>query len=110
MAIPVDEDHRSGWMDTFGVAGSSVLRMALLFGSAAIALTIILTPMAEKQVARATDTAMRAGIDKIATGSTQVAVKALPVTHNYVIRRSVLQNDKDDICVIGSDGIRTGSC
>ncbi len=110
MAIPVDDDNRSSWMNTFGAAGSGVLRMALLFGSAAIALTIILTPMAEKQIARSNDTAMNNGIDKIATGSTQSATKALPVTHSYVIRRSVLQNDKDDICVIGSDGVRTGTC
>jgi hypothetical protein len=110
MAIPVDEDHRSTWLETFGVAGSGVLRLALLFGSAAVALTIILTPLAEKQVARATGSAMAGGIDQIATGSTQSATRVLPVKHSYIVRRSVLQNDKDDICIIGSDGVQTGSC
>ena len=108
MAIPVDEDQRSTWTDTLGVAGSGALRLALLFGSAAIALTIILTPMAENQVVRSA--ANQTGIDQIATGSTLNANRVVPKTRNYVIRRSVLQSDKNDICVISADGIRTGSC
>jgi hypothetical protein len=110
MAIPVDEDHRSTWHDTFGVAGSSAVRLALLFGSAALALTFILTPMAEKQVARSADASIGSGIDQIATGSTQASTRGLAAKHSYTIRRSVLQNDKNDICIIGSDGVRTGSC
>jgi hypothetical protein len=108
MAIPVDEDQRSTWTDTLGVAGSGAVRLALLFGSAAVALTIILTPLAEKQVVRSA--ALQTGIDQIATGSTKNANRSLPVTRNFVIRRSVLQTDKDDICIIGSDGVRTGTC
>jgi hypothetical protein len=108
MALPVDEERRSTWTDTLGVAGSSAVRLALLFGSAAVALTIILTPMAEKQIVRSA--ALQNGIDQIATGSTKNVNRALPVTRNFVIRRSVLQVDKDDVCIIGSDGVRTGTC
>ena len=108
MAIPVDEDQRSTWTDTLGVAGSGALRVALLFGSAAVALTIILTPIAENQVIRSA--ANQTGIDQIATGSTRNTNRIAPTTRNYVIRRSVLQSDNNDICVISSDGIRTGSC
>jgi hypothetical protein len=108
MAIPVDEDQRSTWADTLGVAGSGAVRIALLFGSAAVALTIILTPVAEKQVIRSA--ALQNGIDQIATGSTKNVKRLAPLTNNYTIRRSVLQADKDDVCIIGSDGVRTGSC
>lgn len=108
MAIPVDENHRSKWADLLGNAGTGALRLSFLFGSAVIALTIILTPMAEKQVARST--AAQSGIDQIATGSTPASRRLQPATRNYVIRRSVLQSDKNDICIIGADGVRTGSC
>lgn len=108
MAIPVDENHRNKWADLLGNAGSGALRLSFLFGSAAIALTIILTPMAEKQVARST--VSQSGIDQIATGSTPMLRRMQPASKNYVIRRSVLQSDKSDICIIGADGVRTGSC
>ena len=108
MAIPVDEDNRSTWVDVLGVAGSGALRLALLFGSAAVALTIILMPVAENQVARTA--ANQNGLDQIATGSTKNSNRAVPVTRQYIIRRSVLQSDTNDVCIIGSDGVRTGSC
>lgn len=108
MAIPVDENHRSKLADVLGVAGTGALRISLLFGSAAVALTIILTPMAENQVARAN--IAPTGIDQIATGSTVSNRKTQPLLRNYVVRRSVLQSGKDDICIISADGMRTGSC
>ena len=108
MVIPVNEDQRSTWTDTLGVAGSGALRLALLFGSAAVALTIILTPIAENQVVRSVS--VQSGIDQIATGSTLNANRISPITRSYVIRRSILQSDKNDICIIGSDGVRTGTC
>jgi hypothetical protein len=110
MAIPVDENHRSTWIDLFGAAGSGALRVALLFGSAAVALTIILTPIAEKQIARSADAASVTGIDQIATGSTRSAARGFPMKQTYVLRRSVLQSGKSDICIIGSDGVKSGSC
>ena len=108
MAIPVDEDQRSTWTDTLGAAGSGALRIALLFGSAAVALTIILTPLAENKTKLSSAAPM--GVDQIATGSTGTAVNSLTPKRTYVLRRSVLQNDKNDVCIISADGIRTGSC
>ena len=108
MAIPLDENDRSSWVDLLGVAGSGAVRIALLFGSVALALTFILTPVAENQVIRSA--ANQIGIDRIATGSTGNVKRILPATHSYVVRRSVLQSGKDDICIIGADGVRTGTC
>ncbi|MGL4405788.1 MAG: hypothetical protein ACRCT6_08515 [Notoacmeibacter sp.] len=108
MAIPLDENHRNKWIDILGEAGTGAIRLSLLFGSAAIALTVILTPMAENQVARSI--AAPVGIDQMATGSTQASRRAGPETRNYILRRSVLQSGKDDVCIISSNGMRTGSC
>ena len=108
MAIPVEDNEQSAWVSLIGDAGSGALRLALLFGSAAVALTIILTPMAESQAIKSAR--VQNGIDQIATGSTQTATRTKAVTRQYVIRRSVLQTDSNDVCIIGSDGVRTGSC
>lgn len=108
MAIPVDEKYRSTLVDLLGVAGSGALRLSLLFGSAAIALTIILTPMAESQSTRV---AMNQNIiDQMATGSTQNANRIALSSRSYTIRRSVLQTDRSDVCIISADGLRTGTC
>ena len=108
MAIPVEDNEQSAWVSIIGVAGSGALRLALLFGSAAVALTIILTPVAEKQAIKSARA--QTGIDQIATGSTQTATRTKASTRQFVIRRSVLQSNNDDICIISSDGVRTGSC
>jgi hypothetical protein len=108
MAIPLDDNNESNVVGFLGIAGSSAVRLALLFGSAAIALAFILTPIAENKIIRAA--ANQTGIDQIATGSTGSARRALPATRNFVIRRSVLQNGKDDVCIINTDGVRTGTC
>ncbi len=86
MAIPIDENHRSKWTDILGTAGTGAIRISLLFGSAAIALTIILTPIAENQVARAVTAPT--GIDQISTGSTGSARKTRPM-----LRSAPLIND-----------------
>ena len=91
--------------DKVSVAKTGALRIALLFGSAAVALTLILTPIAEREADRKT-AAFRnsAGLDLTATGSIQKPHKT------YTIRRSVLQSDASDLCVISADGSRSGNC
>jgi hypothetical protein len=83
------------------------VNLALLFGTAAIALSLILTPMLSSDKG---DTGMQANTtdyDNITTGS-------IP-THDgkvkrYTIRRSVLQENPSDVCIINQDGTRTGGC
>lgn len=109
MAIPVDENNTSGWVGLLGAAGSGALRLSLLFGSAAVALAVILTPIVESEATRLASN--RSGVDLIATGSTVAASKRVLTAKNvYTIRRSVLQSDRNDICIIGADGVRTGTC
>lgn len=89
-------------------AGTGAVRFALLFGSAAAALALILTPLLDRQGT----TRMAAGspgIDWTTTGS--VAPRAAgPRGDSYVLRRSVLQTMPGAVCIIRADGTMTGDC
>ncbi len=78
----------------------SAIRVALLFGSAAIALTLILVPLVENQ---SRNVAVFNGLDEMSTGS-------VTRDRQYTIRRSVLQPSADSVCIIDSDGTRRGDC
>ncbi|TPM37933.1 hypothetical protein [Mesorhizobium sp. B2-3-4] len=83
-------------------AGMGVLRVALLFGSAAVALALIATPFLDSQTRSQTARDDFPGLDMTATGS---------ITHRstYTVRRSVLQ-DPGGVCIIRSDGQSSGDC
>ncbi|WP_295810254.1 hypothetical protein [uncultured Nitratireductor sp.] len=97
--------ERAEWTVRAGNMGMGALRVALLFGTAGVALALVLTPMAEKR-ARATVVQIGApfGIDPITTASTKRD------NRNYTIRRSVLQPSRNAVCVIHEDGRRSGEC
>lgn len=82
-----------------GVAGTGMLRIALLFGSAAVALALILTPLAARH---SRTNLVIGGLDHTATG-------AIGDRASYTIRRSVLQ-DAGAVCIIRADGRRSGDC
>jgi hypothetical protein len=75
------------------------VRIALLFGSAAVALALIAVPLLE---GRNSDR-LAGDIDSMSTGS-------IGRGEAYTIRRSVLQSSPDAVCVIRSDGARSGDC
>ena len=84
----------------FGLAGISMLRIALLFGSAAVALALILAPLADRY-----SKSQIVGLDRLdftATGA--IADRA-----GYTIRRSVLQ-EPGSVCIIRANGQRSGDC
>ncbi len=92
-----------GQDNSWGVdAGMGALRVALLFGSVAVALTLILMP-AIQGVTGTRQASNEFGIDTMTTGS---------VNYNgqYTIRRSVLQTSPDSVCVIRDNGTRIGDC
>ena len=107
MAFHADDSERGSISDLLSIAGSGALRLALLFGSAAVALAIFLTPLAQKQAERTYAGQYNnygPGIDRIATGAVRSPQQN---TRTYTVRRSVLQSP-NEICIIGADGVRTG--
>ncbi|CAD7034558.1 hypothetical protein REJC140_03331 [Pseudorhizobium endolithicum] len=82
---------------TYRSGKTGALNMALLFGTAAIALSLIITPMLAE-----TDDARRLAhvqeeFDRITTGSIAPAEKG---TKHYTIRRSILQETPGSVCII----------
>jgi hypothetical protein len=91
-----------GWPS--GATGMGILRITLLFGSAAVALALIIAPIADSQTRSYADADRPFGVDDIATGS---IAKGGSV---YTIHKSVLQPSPESICVIRSNGQRIGDC
>jgi hypothetical protein len=79
------------------------VNMALLFGTAVIALSLIVTPLLAPDKDRMEASTM--GYDDIKTGSIPTDDGKVK---RYTIRRSVLQDDPGEVCIIGQDGRRTG--
>lgn len=82
---------------------SRPVRTALLFGAVAAVLAVTLAPMAERR-ANALIASGGAGLDRMSTGS------IAPLTNSYTIRRSVLQSSPNAVCIIRSNGGRSGDC
>ena len=85
-------------------AGMGILRIALLFGSAAVALALIAAPIARQPDAIAVQPAtVFAGVDMMSTGS-------IGHRDTYTLRSSVLQPSPSSVCVIRANGTRSGDC
>jgi hypothetical protein len=105
----VQHDQKNGWDDEqeapgFNISDNGALRVALLFGSAAVAFALILTPFVDRgagSVVAARGVALE--LDQTATGSISKSGK-------YTLRRSVLQSSRDSVCVIRSNGGKSGEC
>ena len=95
------DEIRKSRPSALGVAGMGLLRVTLLFGSAAVALALIIAPLAETY--GGSDTAKAGGLDMTSTGS-------IGQRGAYTIRRSVLQPSPDSICIIRANGARRGDC
>jgi hypothetical protein len=83
-------------------AGAGILRLTLLFGSAAVALALIAAPVASRYSGSGSWQSV-AGLDAMTTGSAGYE-------GTYILRRSVLQASPASICVIRDNGSRAGSC
>lgn len=84
-------------------AGMGLLRITLLFGSAAIALALIAVPLLDNDSRQQTARNGFIGVDNTTTGS-------ISRTSTYTVRRSVLQPTPDSVCVISANGLRSGDC
>lgn len=84
-------------------AGMGLLRITLLFGSAAVALALIAVPLLDNDRSQQVAHDAFIGIDHTSTGSIGGA-------GTYTVRRSVLQSSPDSVCVIRQNGRRSGDC
>ena len=92
-------DHNEYTPGPLSKAGRGILRVVLLFGSAAVALALIIVPVLNDQANKvAAQSVLPDGIDRTMTGS----IKRDPV----VARKAPVL----PICVIDPDGSHTGDC
>ena len=85
-------------------AGMGILRVTLLFGSAAVAFALLVTPLVSRlSEPDRTVYSGASGVDYTQTGS-------IGYNGSYTIRRSVLQGSAGSICVIRDNGTRSGDC
>ena len=97
--------NERGW--SAGDTGMGILRITLLFGSAAVALALIIAPIADSQTrSYVAHDGGPVGVDTMTTGS----IKGGGNRDLYTIRRSVLQSSPEAVCVIRADGSRAGDC
>jgi len=95
---PGDQEFESRPANRIGA-----VNMALLFGTAAIVLTLILTPVLSPSADRMEASTM--GYDDIKTGSIPTEDGKVK---RYTIRRSVLQDNPGEVCIIDQDRNKTG--
>jgi hypothetical protein len=76
---------------------TGVLNIALLFGTAAIALSLIVTPMLAGRQDQRHLAHVQEEFDMITTGSIKSDERG---TKHYTIRRSVLQETPGSVCIV----------
>tara|TARA_R110000850_G_scaffold55016_11_gene130465 strand:- start:1028 stop:1423 length:396 start_codon:yes stop_codon:yes gene_type:complete len=97
----MDRDGQESPPKRFGA-----VRAALLFGTAAIALAAILTPIVADRGPSARVAWAPDQYDNITTGS----IPSRSVTTSYTVRKSILQDNPGALCIIRSNGIKSGDC
>lgn len=85
-------------------ARSGALNVAILFGVAVVALTLIVTPFIDRKSAEMAKTVAPGAYDDIKTGS----IPQTDGNKRYIIRRSLLQETPGSVCIINSDGSSSG--
>ncbi|WP_117196112.1 hypothetical protein [Rhizobium terrae] len=85
----------------YGSGRTGALNIALLFGTAAIALSLIVTPMLAGRDDQRRLANVQEDFDLITTGSIKPAEKGVK---HYTIRRSVLQETPGEVCIVQGYG------
>ncbi|WP_075291477.1 hypothetical protein [Pararhizobium arenae] len=83
---------------------TGVLNLSLLFGTAVIALTLILTPMLSSKTTGKVLANAPLDYDNISTGS----IPTSSGSKRYTVRRSVLQEMPGAVCIIDENGGKSG--
>jgi len=88
---------------------TGALNVALLFGTAAIALSLIVTPMLAKRSDQDRLANIQQDFDMISTGSIKRSPdNAIEKNKHYTIRRSVLQDTPGSVCIVQGYSSETG--
>jgi hypothetical protein len=88
----------------YNILDSGAIRAALLFGSAAVAFTLILAPIIDRGAGNIIGRrGVSQGLDATATGS-------ILKKRSYTVRRSILQGGPSSVCIIGENGAQSGEC
>jgi hypothetical protein len=82
---------------TYRSGKTGALNLALLFGTAVIALALIITPMLAGRDDQRRLAHVQEDFDMISTGSIKPAERS---TKHYTIRRSVLQDTPGSVCIV----------
>ncbi|MBU2487588.1 MAG: hypothetical protein KKG78_21145 [Alphaproteobacteria bacterium] len=108
-------DNGDFWMTVMDREGQEnqpkrfgAVRVALLFGTAAIAIAAILTPIAADRTSSARVAWSPDRYDNITTGSIPSRTKT--TTTSYTVRKSILQDNPGALCIIRSNGSKSGDC
>lgn len=84
--------------------GNGVLRGTMLFGVLAVALGLFAAPLLDRATGGPQSASLRSnGIDYTTTATT-------PTVRTYTMRRSILQESPNAVCIITADGRQTGDC
>lgn len=106
-------DHNAYVPTRISRAGGGILRVVLLFGSAAIALALIIVPVLNNQAAKmAAQSVLPNGVDRTTTASIKRNVATVPAVEHAVQPR---QNEfpapvPASLCIIEADGSYGGDC
>jgi hypothetical protein len=105
----VKNQEISGWEQAprapaYNILSSGAVRVALLFGSAAVAFTLILAPIIDRGAGNyVAKRGVSQGLDGTATGS-------ILKKRGYTVRRSILQGGPSSVCIISDNGAQSGKC
>lgn len=103
-------DHNEYTSKPFTKAGRGFLRVVLLFGSAVVALALIIVPVLNEQANKvAAQSVLPDGIDRTMTGSIKRDTGGEPYA-GQAVRKSALQPRPDAVCIIETNGSRHGDC
>ena len=95
-----------GWPS--GSAGMGILRITLLFGSAAVALALIIAPIAERQTRSYLDPERNAR--PASTTMTTGSIGSTGYRGQYTIRQKRAAIVAATVCVIRDNGVQIGDC
>ena len=101
-----EERHGTRYHLPLAEVGFGAIRAALLFGSTAVAIALIATPLLDRST-RDYDAVVRLAdnLDTTVTGSVPPSSGG-----RYTIHRSVLQSSPSAVCIIRDNGARIGDC